>query len=517
MQLSMVSSMLNSLVTIIGIATVMHLTVRFRELRQAGMDREQATRLAFEQLMLPVFWTVITTAAGFAALLICSVTPVASFGLMMALATMMVLPVSMMVLPGGVLIGSELSIPGAAPFEGRIAAALQRLTDAVDRRPLTVWLISGGVMAVCLAGWQWISVETDFSKNFRERSPIVQALNFFEDHLGGAGTWEVNFPAPDKLTNEYLDDVRNLAAELNDLTQRTTPDRLTKVVAMTDGLDLIPSNFVLFQFSLERRLALLDAFQPEFSTSLYNPDAGRMRIVLRALERQPSEQKLELIAEVETIARRRFPEAEATGLFVMLAHLVTSLMDDQFLSSLLATIAMVVLMWMEFRSLLFGLLLLIPNVVPIAAVIGVMGWMGMKLNIASAMIAAVAMGLTIDSAIMYVDGYRAARSRGLSFADALHETHQGVGLAVVFSNIALVVGFSVLTLSHFVPLVYFGVLVSVAMIGGLIGNLVLLPLLLRLFSRWERPVVATHALPGDDTLQPGLGPLDHSQSDSSHA
>ena len=99
------------------------------------------------------------------------------------------------------------------------------------------------------------------------------------------------------------------------------------------------------------------------------------------------------------------------------------------------------------------------------------------------MIASVSMGLTVDSSIHYLAGYRDARQRGLTFSAALKETHQGVGLALVFANVALVAGFSVLTLSHFIPLVYFGVLVSVAMLGGLLGNLILLPLLLRIVDR----------------------------------
>ncbi len=73
--------------------------------------------------------------------------------------------------------------------------------------------------------------------------------------------------------------------------------------------------------------------------------------------------------------------------------------------------------------------------------------------------------------------------------DALRDTHQGVGRALVFANVALIVGFSVLTLSHFIPLIYFGILVSVAMLGGLTGNLVLLPLLLRWASRREQDVI----------------------------
>jgi predicted RND superfamily exporter protein len=222
------------------------------------------------------------------------------------------------------------------------------------------------------------------------------------------------------------------------------------------------------------------------------------------MERQPSESKLKLIADVERLARARFPEgkAEATGLFVLLAHLVESLMDDQVVSSVLAAIAMVVLMQLAFRNVWLSLILLVPNVFPIVVVIGTMGWLDMKLNVGTAMIAAVSMGLTIDSSIIYIAEYQAARQRGLNFAEALMETHQGVGLALVFSNVALVVGFTVLMLSNFVPLIYFGLLVSVAMVGGLIGNLILLPLLLRLIDRAPPPLIPTPS--GDSPLLPPL-------------
>lgn len=482
MQLSMVSSMLNSLVTIITIATVAHLILRFRELRQHH-DRERALFAALRQLLMPIFWVTITTTAGFAALLTCHITPVASFGIMMSLATVLLMVAAIGILPGGVLLGRTTPVPAATAAEAPLEKSLVRLTEWVEHRPLIVWLAVATLTLACTPGLFQLHIETDFSKNFRARSPIVQALNFFESNLGGAGTWEVNFPAPAELTQEFLDDVESLADDLRAVEQRTTADRLTKVVAVTDGLSLIPRNVVFVKVPLSTRLSLLDRIQPDYLPSLYNGEAGRMRIVLRAMERQPSEVKLKLISDVEQLARKRFPEAEATGLYVLLAHLVESLMDDQLVSSVLACVAMIFLMFLAFRNAWLSVSLMAPNAFPLIVVLGVMGWLSMKINVGSAMIAAVSMGLTVDSGILYIAEYRNARDRGLSFADALKETHQGVGLAVLLSNVALIVGFMVLTLSHFVPLIYFGVLVNVAMVGGLIGNLVLVPLLLRLIDR----------------------------------
>ena len=108
------------------------------------------------------------------------------------------------------------------------------------------------------------------------------------------------------------------------------------------------------------------------------------------------------------------------------------------------------------------------------------------------MIAAVSMGLSVDSSIHYLDSFLRARSRGLTVGDALAEVQSSVGRAMIFSTIALIIGFSVLCTSEFVPTIYFGALVSLAMLGGLLGNLVVLPLLLGWFER-EEPLRSAHA------------------------
>ncbi|REJ86800.1 MAG: RND family transporter [Planctomycetota bacterium] len=474
LKLSMVSSMLNSLVTIIGIATVTHVTVTYRELR-IEHDRTVAFRETFLRLAPPVFWTCVTTAIGFLALLSSEIVPVQSFGLMVALGALLVLVAAAAILPGGVLIGGLDVDPRSTPAERQIVSGLLGITRWVERHPLPVM---GGTAALMMAGGIGLvrlRVETDFSKNFRSSSEIAEAVDFFEAKLGGAGSWEVNFPAPAELDENYLDQVRELAVRLRRI-EMDDGTQLTKVYALTDGLDFIPSRL---GETIGIRRRVLRQVQPGFEDQLYNPSAGRMRLVLRAQEQKPAEIKLALISEVEQTAREMFPDARATGLYVMIAKLIKSLLADQVKSFTLAAIGIAVCMTIAFRNLWIGIASLLPNVFPILLVIGGMGWLGVPVNIGTAMIACVSMGLTVDSSIHYLSGYRRARQSGLDHVAAVRETHAGVGRAVVFANVALIIGFSVLTLSNFVPLIYFGVLVSLAMLGGMLGNLVLLPVLLR--------------------------------------
>lgn len=544
-KLSMVSSMLNSLVTVIGVATAMHLAMKYREQR-AEHSPERALAIAMRKLLVPLFWTTVTTAYGFGVIITSKVTPCRSFGLMMAAATMLVLVVVYVVVPFCVFGMSRLGgqaksdqaeenaanghvenvphmkrrslwawfgDPAPAPAEEQLLRGLSSIVHLADRHPRSVMMGTLGFVLWAAIGITRIDVETDFSRNFRENSELVRSLNFVETRLGGAGTWEVSYPAPKELSDEYLDRVRRLAERLrsellvtaDQMRESESGDgRLTKVVSVTDGLDLIPKKIGIGifskSFSLQQRLEILDALPGGVLSSLYNAESGRMRFLLRGLERQRSDKKLQLINRVHEIATEEWsstvddlssstdpalqkPVIRTTGLFVLLTFLISSLMDDQVVSFVLSSVGIVVMMSIAFRSVRIGLIALVPNVFPIVMVVGTMGWFGLPINIATAMIASVSMGLTVDSSIVYLDDFLAGRRAGLSVRDALEATQAHVGKTLVFTNLALVAGFCVLALSHFIPLVYFGLLVSVAMAGGLVGNLFLLPLLLRTFER----------------------------------
>lgn len=489
MKLSMVSSMLHSLITIVGIATVTHITVSYRGHREYH-ERKEALRKTATELGPAIFWTCGTTAVGFAALLSSQLTPVQSFGLMMAMGTGMVLVAVCLLLPGGILIGRFDPDPRRTFAEKSLLGGLGQINNTVEHRPIWVGLATLGIIVWSAWGFRYLEVETDFSKNFRPSSPIVQSLNFVEENLGGAGTWEVNYPLEDALSEASLAQTRDFAAELR--AGIGGKNDLTKVVAVTDGFDMIPDLNVRWPVRLSlgtfgEKREMLNSYQPEFLPSLYHEESDRMRIVLRALERQPSENKLQLIERVQQAGTEKFGEAKCTGLFVLLAHLIESLLDDQLVSFGFAAVGIFLMMSIAFRSVFIGLISLVPNVFPIVLLIGSLGWLDVPINIGTAMIASVSLGLTVDSSIHYLFGYRRSRAEGATHAEALRATHQGVGRALVFANVALICGFLVLTLSNFIPLVYFGVLVSVAMVGGLFGNLVLLPLLLGLGEQTPQP------------------------------
>lgn len=492
LHLSMVSSMLWAIVTVIGVATVLHLVVSFREYRGEGLAPRQALALAADRLAAPICWACATDAAGFGALMVSRVGPVHDFGLMMLVGSLLALVSIGLVVPGLSLAGRFDSDPRRAWGEHGLDFGLRHLAESIERRPRLLTAAIAVVSAICCLGITRLEVETDFTKNFRRSSPIVRSYEFVESRLGGAGVWDVIVPAPTDDSPAFIDAVARLEERLRKEVRvvnaaGVAEPGLTKVLSAVDALDLLPLRRIFANARLETMLAAAADRLP-IVQSLYgrDPDDGNrlfLRIMLRAKERQPSRQKQALVEQVTRISREAFPEAQVTGFFVLLTRLIESTTRDQWLTFGVASAAIFVMMLVAFRSLPVAIVTLVPNALPILIVTGLMGWLRLPINMGAAMIASVSMGLAVDSSIHYITAYRRHRGEGLSTGEALHAVHQSVGRAMVFSTLALIVGFSALALSRFVPTIYFGVLVGLTMFGGLVGNLLVLPLLLKLIDR----------------------------------
>ncbi|MFO0898903.1 MAG: MMPL family transporter [Pirellulales bacterium] len=489
-QLTMVSSMLDAVITVVGIATVMHVIVRYREVRERGKPPERAMRMVGASLASPVFWAIATDAMGFGSLLVTSVGPVQDFGLMMALGSLLVMPAVILLVPGLGLAGKLDADPKPAWGEHWLDAGLRKLVGWVHHHPWPVALTTLGLTALFSIGILWLGVETDFTKNFRAGSPIVRSYDFVETRLGGAGIWDVIVPAPRQLDQAFLDKLARLEQRLRsdvvltDAAGQKSPG-LTKVLGLPDVLAVIPAlpgGVFAAALPVEPKVKMVEAQLPEVVRSLRgrDPDDGQnyVRIMLRARERQTAENKQQLIADVTRIAREEFPQAQVTGIFVLLASLIDSLVRDQWLTFLVATTGIGIMLLIALRSFRLTVIALVPNVFPTLMVTGLLGWLGLKLNMGAAMIAAVSMGMSVDSAIHYLQDYLELRRKERPVRAALEAAHESAGRAMVFSTLALVVGFSALAMSEFIPTIYFGVLVSLTMLGGLAGNLVVLPLLL---------------------------------------
>jgi len=499
LRLSMVSSMLTAIVTVVAVATVVHIIVRYRDARTHDVTPREALLRTGTILAAPIAWACLTDAVAFLSLLWADVGPVHDFGIMMATGSVLVLVSVAVLVPGLALAGRIDPDPHRAWGEARLDRSLQQLLTWVQRRPRLIGLSILLTAGFAAAGSYRLQVETDFTRNFRSDSEVVRSYAFVESHLGGAGVWDVIVPAPPSLDWQYTQRIRGLENRL-----REEVPGLTKVLSLADAIvaaapidvESLPAA-MLRDAVVRRGAASMHTLMPEFFEALYHADPqqpGRhyLRIMLRAKEQQPAQQKQQMIAEVRRVcdrycAQHNLGQPEVTGYFVLLTNLIDSMIRDQWTTFGIATAGIALMMLLAFGNLALAGVALVPNALPIVVVTGLMGWLDLKINMGAAMIAAVSMGLSVDSSIHYISSFRRARKSGLSVGEALEIVQQNVGRALAFSTLALIVGFGGLAVSDFVPTVYFGVLVSLAMLGGMGGNLVVLPLLLRLVSRDQPP------------------------------
>jgi predicted RND superfamily exporter protein len=498
-RLSMVSSMMTAIITIVGISTIVHVIVRFRDARQQGLLPADALAQAAAILAAPVTWSILTDMAGFSSLMISRVGPVQDFGLMMALGAAWVLVCLVLVVPSLALVGrsNETATPKTGPSQ--LERGLGWLAVLVEKYPRPLAWGTVIVVAASAAGLGRLQVETDFTKNFRATSPIVQSYAFVEQNLGGAGVWDVIVPVPSELDEAFLTKLRVLQQRLrdetaavvvsNDNTANAGPLGLSKVLSVVDLVDagtlglLDHVGLPALRWGIIRRaLGELDSRMPAFYGALVGSDPQsdqtHVRIMLRAAERTSADAKRKLIDEVTRIAQEEFPAAQTTGFYVLLAALIESTTRDQWTTFAVAGCAILAMAVLALRDVKLALVALIPNALPVFIVTGLMGWLGLKINMGAAMIASVSLGLSIDASMHYLFDFKCSRAAGRSVREAIQLAHRNVGRAVVLATLALVVGFSALCFSQFVPTIYFGALVGLTMLGGLAGNLIVLPLLL---------------------------------------
>ncbi|MCX7429741.1 MAG: MMPL family transporter, partial [Planctomycetia bacterium] len=405
----------------------------------------------------PVVGSIATDVIGFGSLIASRVGPVHDFGIMTSVGAVMVLVATALVVPFLALWGRFDTDPQRAWGEGVLELGLDGLVRRIVRHPGPILLGSTLLVAAAVAGMRWLEVETDFTRNFRRSSPVVASYDMIETRLGGAGVWDVLLPAGEAIDGKVLGDMARLEQRLR--TEVTIPDRdgravpaLTKVMSLADVMAAVSpislerlQSTQLGSWLVTNAIDMIQKQVPQLSRTFIgrDPEDGStwLRVMLRAHERQPAPQKRAIIEQVNRIVAEEFPAragrpaGAVTGFFVLLSQLVDRMLSDQWLTFLLAAAGIFLLLAVSFRSLLVATVALVPNALPIFVVLGLLGWAGERINMGTAMIAAVSMGLSVDSSIHYLAAFRRRLAAGQPIAAALETAHQTAGRAMIFSTL----------------------------------------------------------------------------------
>jgi predicted RND superfamily exporter protein len=191
-------------------------------------------------------------------------------------------------------------------------------------------------------------------------------------------------------------------------------------------------------------------------------------------------------ADLTDISGLEAERVHLAGLLVLYNNMLQSLFGSQILTLGITVLALMVMFLVLFRSLRLALIAIFPNVLSIAAVLGFMGWLDMPLDMMTITIAAISVGIAVDDTIHYIHRFKREFEKDRRYLPAMHRCHGSIGHAMYYTSVTIIIGFSILALSNFIPSIYFGLLTSLAMLIALIAALTLLPQMLILVKPFGR-------------------------------
>ena len=484
-----VSFLLPVLLLAIGIAYGIHILSHVDECMASNGNKRDAILQAMEGIHTPVWMTGLTTVAGFMALLTSFLPVLREFGLAAGIGVAVAMTLSILVIPALLAVLPSPKPRKVKTQEGFVANGLRRTGRFVASHRKTVLISCVGILFAFAVGVPFMPMDSSISAFLGERHPAVQGMNVMEEHFSGSEQIiiEVDTGVRNGLKDPaVLAEMAALEAYLKEIGIRKTAS-LTEVVRELNlqfhggdpAYDVIPEDRKLIS-----QLLLLYSFQGGDLGSLAIGDFAAGEII----GFYPKANQDELAALVNSV--RTYLDSEiGAGIEASMVG-STSLqhrMTTQLLSSLLTSLGVSVIIAAAIVALLMGSLVagavaVLPLVFAIVINFGTMGFAGMTLNIATAMISSITIGIGIDYAIHFISRYRKEYQSSRNAVDAVGQTASTAGRAILFNAVSVIGGFMVLLLSAFSAFKGFGSLISLSMAVSAVSALVVIPAIFALWS-----------------------------------
>ncbi len=505
---TVVSSNFVALLLIFSISFTVHLMVKYRELVRDGVkgSHRELVAITMTDKFAPCIYTALTTMAAFASLMTSDIIPVTDFGWIMCVgmaaaftANYTFFPAVLTLLPEG----RHSHTVEKQPFLTSIMCSLSVKSYG------KVLLSALVLMVVAWVGMSRLSVDSRFIDYFKEGTEIREGLTFIDTHMGGTIPMDIiiNFPPYKSTVIDEDDDF--FTEEEDEYPERYwfTPDKIEmlhkvhnyletkeeigKVISLAT-LEEIARGFndgkPLGSVELAAVLgAVPSSVRNDFINPYSTPSEGMLRISTRVHETAPPYSRSEMIDEIKHFVVSELGispnDVRVTGMNVLFNDMLASLFDSQ-VSTIGFVVGATFLMFLILlRSPMLALVGVLPNLLSATMVLAFMGFVGMPLDMMTITIAAIIIGIGVDDAIHYLHRFQQELLKGESVKEAIETSHSNIGIALYFTSITVIIGFSVLGMSNFVPTIYFGLLTALAMILALLANLTILPSLLMRFYR----------------------------------
>jgi hydrophobe/amphiphile efflux-3 (HAE3) family protein len=502
-KLNLTVIMVPVLLICVGIGDSLHVIAEFQDQQRRGLARREALSQGMALVGWPCVLTSLTTAAGFLSFLTADIRPFQDMGMYASLGVVLAVLLTFFLVPALYSWGPELpssrsvgleKAADAAPEDGpqdlfdRILGASARL---VATRPRTLLLVFCSILAVSVVGLRDLQVESNAIKMFSPSVPIRHAYDWIDARMGGSMSLEIMLDTgrpngaldPDFLKG--MDALDRFLVEHPLITKTTSMlDVLRKMRKAfnenrPDFYDIPETKEEASQFML---LYEMSGGEERAKLLSFDGDIARMTVRTRSLGTAGTR---EIAADVEGFAAEQFGDSvrvELTGMAAWVRAMDDLINQGQRQSFTAAVVAISLMMMLVLRSVRLGLISMLPNVFPVLLTLGLMGWMGLRMDIMMMTFSALIIGVAVDDTIHFFVRFRREFACLGRYAPAIEATLTTVGRPITFTTLTLTLGFMVFAASDVTALVRFGTLSSFAFGWALLTDFFLAPALLILLE-----------------------------------
>ena len=506
-KVTVISSNFIALMLILNMAMNIHVTVRFLQLKKEfpQLKKDEAVLEASTKMMLPILYTVLTTICAFSSLVFSGIKPIIDFGWMMTLGLIVSILVTFLLLPSLLNIFSLDNETNIKDTEKSIVTST--LGSFTKNNNILIFGSTIIIIIFSIIGISKLEVENSFINYFDKETEIYKGMKKIDEDLGGTTPLNIilKFPIKQKKINVEEDEFDEWE-EVNDTNEDKakywfTRDKMDKIIKVHDYLDSLPQIGKVLSFGSILRVAedlnnkelqsleiavlyskMPEAIKNEIVLPYISVEKDEARISVRIKDSLENLRRNDLINkinyELNTKIGLEKEEYKLAGVLILFNNLLQSLFKSQILTLGIVMLGIFAMFFVLFRNVLLSFIGVVPNFLAAFFILGIIGLLGIPLDMMTITIAAITIGIAVDNSIHYIYRFREEFEKIKDYSKTLDRCHSTVGIAILNTSITIVFGFSILILSNFIPTIYFGVFTGIAMLLAMISVLTLLPKLI---------------------------------------
>jgi len=508
-KVTVISSNFIALMLILTMAMNIHMSTRFLQLKEIHPDKNvlELITLTTNKMFWPILYTVLTTIIAFLSLIFSEIKPIIDFGWMMTLGLITSFIITFTLLPSLINFVPKENISLKKYNDSIITSFFAKISQNSHK---LIYSITGIIIILSLIGISRLEVENSFINYFSKKTEIYKGMKLIDEELGGTTPLEIilKFPEKQKINTDDEDEFEDWDSEddINDEKYWFTKDKIDKISLVHNYLDNLPQVGKVLSFSSIIDVAtilnnnkplgtlemgvLYSKIPQSIKSEIIDPyisiEENEARINLRIIDSQENLRRNDLINKINYDLENKLglekKEFKLAGVLILFNNLLQSLFKSQILTLGLVMIGIFTMFLILFKNIKLSLIGVVPNFIAAFFILGIIGLIGIPLDMMTITIAAITIGIAVDNSIHYIYRFKEEFGRNSDYFRTIEICHSTVGKAILNTSLTIVFGFSILVLSKFIPTIYFGIFTGLAMLLAMISVLTLLPSLILLIK-----------------------------------